>query len=317
MRLWIGLAVVSFAGCAKPSGVEILNVSYDSTRELYSEINAAFEQQWLAEKGQRVRVRQSHGGSGKQARAVIDGLEADVVSLALAYDVDVIAKKASVLPEDWQSRLPHRSAPFASTIVLVVRAGNPKRILDWDDLVRPDVSVITANPKTSGGARWNYLAAYAYALRANDGDDAKASAFASALYRNVSVLDAGARGSATTFVERGMGDVLIAWESEARLLATKADVQIVTPSVSILAEPPVALVEKNAARRGTTEVASAYLAFLYSEQAQEIAAKHFYRRGGVDSGLVSIDEFGGWAKAQATHFDDHGVFDGLYQAQAP
>jgi sulfate/thiosulfate-binding protein len=308
--------------------VTLLNVSYDPTRELYQEVNAAFAAQWRAKAGQQVVIRQSHGGSGRQARAVIDGLEADVVTLALAYDIDQIADRGRLLPRDWQSRLPHNSAPYTSTIVLLVRKGNPKRIRDWDDLLRPGISVITPNPKTSGGARWNYLAAWGYALRRNGGDEAKARAFITDIYRKVPVLDAGARGSTTTFVERGIGDVLIAWENEALLAVQELGpdkFEIVVPSLSILAEPPVTVVDRVAGKRGTRPVAQAYLEFLYTDGGQELVAKHYFRpRAGSVAAryasrfpavtLFTIDElFGGWARAQATHFADGGVFDQIYQ----
>ena len=309
--------------------VTLLNVSYDPTRELYQEINAAFADYWEAKTGQTVSVKQSHGGSGKQARSVIDGLEADVVTLALAYDIDEIAARARLLPADWQSRLPNNSAPYTSTVVFLVRKGNPKKIRDWNDLVRPGISVISANPKTSGGARWNYLAAWGYALRAPNGNDATARAFVTRLYRNVPVLDAGARGSTTTFVERGIGDVLIAWENEA-LLAIKelgdGRVELVTPSVSILAEPPVSVVDKVAKKHGPAALAAAraYVEFLYTDQGQDIAGRHYYRPRSAAAAtkyasqfrtvtLFTIDQvFGGWQKAQATHFADGGVFDQIY-----
>ena len=322
-------AAVTMSGFAvHAAGVTLLNVSYDPTRELYQEINTAFAVQWKAKTGQDVTISQSHGGSGKQARAVIDGLPADVVTLALAYDIDAIAENARLLPRAWQARLPQNSTPYTSTIVLLVRKGNPKQIKDWNDLVRPGVSVITPNPKTSGGARWNHLAAWGYALRQSKGDEAKARAFVAALYRNVPVLDSGARGSTTTFVQRGIGDVLIAWENEALLAVEKlgkGQFEVVIPSVSILAEPPVALVDKVADRRGTRKVAEAYLQFLYTPEAQEIAAKHYYRprldavRAKYASRFpavttFTIDEvFGGWAKAQKIHFADGGVFDQIYQ----
>jgi sulfate transport system substrate-binding protein len=315
------------AGQAAPKAVTLLNASYDPTRELYQDINAAFAAYWKRKTGQEVTVRQSHGGSGKQARAVIDGLPADVVTLALAYDIDAVADKG-LIAADWQKRLPNNASPYTSTIVLLVRKGNPKKIKDWDDLVRPDVSVITPNPKTSGGARWNYLAAWGYALRRWGGDEAKAREFVGKLYHNVPVLDSGARGSTTTFVERGIGDVLIAWENEA-ILAEKelgqGKFEIVAPSVSILAEPPVAVVDKVVNKRGTRAVAQAYLEFLYSEQGQEISAKQFYRPrlAAVAEkyaaqfpkvNLFTVDElFGGWRKAQAKHFADGGTFDQLYQ----
>jgi sulfate/thiosulfate-binding protein len=306
----------------------LLNVSYDPTRELYEDYDAAFAKYWKAKTGDDVKVNQSHGGSGKQARAVIDGLEADVVTLGLAYDIDAIAAKAQLLPADWQKRLPDNSCPYTSTIVLLVRKGNPKSIHDWDDLVKPGIEVITPNPKTSGGARWNFLAAWGYALRKNHGDQAKAREFVAKLYHNVPVLDSGARGSTTTFVERGIGDVLIAWENEAimsikQLGADKFD--LVAPSVSVLAEPPVALVDKVAAKHGTTKVAEEYLKYLYSPDGQEVIARNYYRPRLASVAdkyksqfptlpLFTVDEvFGGWTKAQKTYFDDGGVFDQIQQ----
>jgi sulfate/thiosulfate transport system substrate-binding protein len=311
-----------------PKPVTLLNVSYDPTRELYEDFNKQFASYWKNKTGQEVTIRQSHGGSGKQARSVIDGLEADVVTLALAYDIDQIADKAGSIPAGWQKRLPDNSSPYTSTIVLLVRKGNPKGIHDWGDLAKPGVSVITPNPKTSGGARWNYLGAWAWALRQPGGNEAKAKDFVSRVYKNVPVLDAGARGSTTTFVERGIGDVLIAWENEA-LLAIKelgpGKFEVVAPSISILAEPPVALVDKVAGKHGTTEVARAYLEYLYTTEGQEIAARHFYRprmptvaakyaNQFPKMTLVTVDEvFGGWKKAQATHFADGAFFDQIYQ----
>ncbi len=307
--------------------VNLLNVSYDPTRELYQEYNAAFAKYWKAKTGDTVTVRQSHGGAGRQARAVIDGLEADVVTLALAYDIDAIAEKAKLFPADWQKRLPHNSAPYTSTIVLLVRKGNPKNIKDWDDLVKPGVSVITPNPKTSGGARWNYLAAWAYALK-KYGSEEKAKDFVAQIYKNVPVLDSGARGSTTTFVERGIGDVFISWENEAFLAIKElgpGKFDIVVPSLSILAEPPVTLVDKVVDKRGTRTVAQAYLEYLYSPEAQDIAGRHFYRPVDPKASakyakqfpkvtLIKIDDvFGGWQKAQKTHFADGGVFDQIYQ----
>ncbi len=317
-------------GLAAQDKVQLLNVSYDPTRELYSEFNAAFAKYWKAKTGQVVNVRQSHGGSGGQARAVIEGLEADVVTLALAGDIDQIAERSGLLPRDWQSKLPQGSTPYTSTIVFLVRKGNPKRIRDWNDLARPGISVITPNPKTSGGARWNYLAAWEYAKRQPGGDSAKAHEFVKQLYQNVPVLDAGARGSTTTFVERGIGDVLIAWENEALLAIRelgKDKVEIVVPSVSILAEPPVAVVEKVANRHKTTTVARAYLEFLYSEEGQDFAARHYYRPRSAAVAAryttqfpaltqFTIDAaFGGWKKAQVTHFADGGLFDQIYDAR--
>ncbi len=332
------LAAVLFGqllGCGKPDAsgatakkVSLLNVSYDPTRELYQDINAAFAKVWQEKTGQEVTFQQSHGGSGKQARAVIDGLEADVVTLALAYDIDAIAEHAGLIPKDWQKRLPNNSAPYTSTIVFLVRKGNPKGIKDWDDLVKPDVSVITPNPKTSGGARWNYLAAWGFELRRTGGDAAKARDFIARLYKNVPVLDSGARGSTTTFVQRGIGDVLLAWENEAFLGVNelgKDKLEIVWPSASILAEPSVAVVDKVADKHGTRAAAQAYLEFLYSPQGQEIAAKNYYRPRLAEVAarhaaqfptikLFTIDEvFGGWAKAQPEHFGDGGVFDQIYQ----
>ena len=329
-RTFILVAALS-AALAAPAvaqnKVTLLNVSYDPTRELYQDINVAFAKTWQAKTGQAVTVNQSHGGSGKQARAVIDGLQADVVTLALAYDVDALSRLGKLIPADWQKRLPHNSTPYTSTIVLLVRKGNPKHVRDWDDLVRPGLSVVTPNPKTSGGARWNYLAAWGYAKR-KLGTDEKAQDFVAKLYKNVPVLDSGARGATTTFVQRGIGDVLIAWENEA-LLATeklgKDQFEIIVPSVSILAEPPVSIVDKVVDKRGTRKAAQAYLEFLYSAEGQEIAARHYYRPQQADVlakyaklfpkvTLFTIDEvFGGWTKAQATHFADGGVFDQIYQ----
>jgi sulfate/thiosulfate transport system substrate-binding protein len=314
------------ARAAPPDAVTLLNVSYDPTRELYEAVNGAFAKVWQGKTGQAVTVKQSHGGSGKQARAVIDGLEADVVTLALAYDVDAVAKAGLVAP-DWQRRLPQNASPYTSTIVFLVRKGNPKGIRGWDDLVKPGLQVITPNPKTSGGARWNYLAAWAHALSKPGGDDAKAKEFVRALFKNVPVLDSGARGSTTTFVERGIGDVLLAWENEALLAVEKlgkGDLEVVVPARSILAEPPVAVVDRVVDRRGTRAVAQAYLEFLYSPDGQEIAARHHYRPRDPKVAarhasefpkleLVTVDAaFGGWQKAQATHFADGGVFDQIY-----
>ena len=310
------------------ANVELLNVSYDPTRELYQEFNAAFAKQWEAKTGDKVAVKQSHGGSGKQARTVIDGLAADVVTLALAYDIDEISAKAKLLPTEWQKRLPHNSSPYTSTIVFLVRKGNPKHIKDWDDVAKPGISVITPNPKTSGGARWNYLAAWGYALKNYGNDEAKAKEFVSKIYKNVPVLDSGARGSTTTFVERGIGDVLLAWENEAFLAVKELGaekVDIVVPSISILAEPPVTLVDKVADKHGTRKVAQAYLDYLYSDEGQDIAGRNFYRPTDAKIAakyaaqfqkinLFRIDEvFGGWQKAQKTHFADGGVFDQIYQ----
>ena len=303
----------------------ILNVSYDPTREFYQEFNEAFAEHWQQQTGEEVTIQQSHGGAGKQARAVIDGLEADVVTLALAYDIDEIAARSGWLPKDWQSRLPHNSSPYTSTIVFLVRKGNPKGIQDWGDLVKEDVQVITPNPKTSGGARWNYLAAWAWALRQPGGDDQKAQAFVAKLYQHVPVLDTGARGSTTTFVQRGIGDVLLAWENEAFLALEELgpdQFEIVVPSLSILAEPPVTLVDHVADKHGTREVAQAYLEYLYSPTGQALAAKHFYRPVAPEHAdpadlerfpeveLITIDDvFGGWQEAQSRHFADGGIFD--------
>ena len=308
--------------------VALLNVSYDPTRELYQDYNEVFAKYWKAKTGDTVTIKQSHGGSGKQARSVIDGLQADVVTLALSYDIDEVGSKGKLFPADWQKRLPLNSSPYTSTIVFLVRKGNPKNIKDWDDLVKPGTSVITPNPKTSGGARWNYLAAYAYALKQNNNDETKAKAYLKKLFKNVPVLDSGARGSTTTFVERGIGDVLLAWENEAFLALKELGpdkFDIVVPSLSILAEPPVAVVDKNVKRHNTQAVAEAYLKYLYSEEGQEIAAKNYYRptlesvakkyeKQFPKINLITIDEvFGGWQKAQKVHFSDGGVFDEIYQ----
>jgi len=309
----------------------LLNVSYDPTRELYADFNKAFAAQYEAKNKEKVTVKQSHGGSGKQARSVIDGLEADVVTLALAYDIDAISEKAKLLPADWQKRLPQNSTPYTSTIVFLVRKGNPKGIKDWDDLVKPGVAVITPNPKTSGGAQWNYLAAWEFAKRKNGGSEAKAKEFVAALYKNVPVLDSGARGSTVTFVERGIGDVFISWENEAFLSIKELGpdkFQIVVPPLSILAEPPVAVVDKVVDKRGTRKVAEAYLQYLYTEEGQEIAAKHYYRptnakvaaKHAKDFPKVTLftiqDAFGGWQKASKAHFQDGGTFDQIYQPGA-
>ena len=305
----------------------LLNVSYDPTRELYQEFNGAFATHWRDKTGTTVVIRQSHGGAGKQARAVIDGLEADVVTLALAYDIDEISRRG-LIAADWQRRLPNNSCPYTSTMVFLVRKGNPRGIRDWDDLIRPDISVITPNPKTSGGARWNYLAAWGYALKHNQGDETKAREFVTQLYKNVPVLDSGARGSTTTFVQRRIGDVLITWENEAFLAIEKLGrdtVETVVPSLSILCEPPVTVVDKVVDRHGTREVATAYLQYLYTEEGQKLAAKYHYRPsmkavadGYVDKfpeiEMLAIDEvFGGWHKAQQVHFADGGTFDQIYQ----
>ena len=312
---------------AAPKEITLLNVSYDPTRELYTDFNASFAKYWEAETGQKVTINQSHGGSGKQARAVIDGLQADVVTLALAYDVDALHQKARLIPANWQSRLPDNSSPYYSTIVFIVRKGNPKGIKDWDDLVKPGVSVITPNPKTSGGARWNYLAAWEFAKRKFGGDEAKVKDFIKALFKNVPVLDSGARGSTTTFVQREIGDVFISWENEAFLVQKEFGsdkYETIVPSLSILAEPPVTVVDKVVDRRGTRTVAEYYLDYLYSEEGQEIAARNFYRprleavaKKYADKfpkiELFTIDEaFGGWNNAQQTHFSDGGIFDQIY-----
>ncbi|MCR6666444.1 MAG: sulfate ABC transporter substrate-binding protein [Methyloversatilis sp.] len=304
--------------------ITLLNVSYDPTRELYQDFNSAFAKHWKAKTGDNVTIKQSHGGSGKQARSVIDGLEADVVTLALAYDVDALHQNGKLIPADWQKRLQHNASPYTSTIVFLVRKGNPKGLKDWSDLVKPGVEVITPNPKTSGGARWNYLAAWTYALKQPGGSDATAKDFVKKLFANVKVLDSGARGSTTTFVERGIGDVLIAWENEAYLAVKELGpdkFEIVTPSLSILAEPPVSVVDKVVDKRGTRAVATAYLEYLYSPKGQEIAAQNYYRpidpkvaakyaKTFAPVKLFTIDdEFGGWTKAQKTHFADGGVFD--------
>ncbi len=322
------LAAGAFAANVAGKEIKLLNVSYDPTRELYTAINEAFGKQWEAKTGDKVVISQSHGGSGKQARAVIDGLQADVVTLALAYDVDALHEKGDLIPADWQKRLPNNSSPYVSTIVFLVRKGNPKHIKDWDDLIAPKVEVITPNPKTSGGARWNYLAAWGFALKKNGNDEAKARKFVSKLYKNVPVLDSGARGATTTFVQRGIGDVLIAWENEAILSVKElgeGQFEIITPAASILAEPPVSVVDKFADKHGTRAVAQAYLEFLYSPEGQEIAAKNFYRPR-LESvaqkyastfsklELFTIDEvFGGWQKAQKAHFSDGGIFDQIQQ----
>jgi sulfate transport system substrate-binding protein len=323
--LLLGAAMTLSAARAETT---LLNVSYDPTREFYKEYNEAFAKHWKAETGEDATIDQSHGGSGKQARSVIDGLEADVVTLALAYDIDAIAENSDLIAKDWQKRLPHNSSPYTSTIVFLVRKGNPKGIKDWGDLVQDGIEIVTPNPKTSGGARWNYLAAWAYALQQNGGDEAKAQQFVADLYARVPVLDTGARGSTTTFVQRGIGDVLLAWENEAFLAIEELgpdEVEIVVPSTSILAEPPVAIVDKNVDAKGTRKVAEAYLAYLYSPEGQEIAARHFYRP--TDEAvaakyaaafpkipLVTIDEvFGGWQAAQKKHFADGGIFDQIYK----
>lgn len=326
LLLLLGLA---FASSVTSAERVILNVSYDPTRELYQDINREFIRDWQEKTGEKITIRQSHSGSGKQARSVIDGLPADVVTLALAYDIDAISQQRfSQIAPNWQQRLPDNSAPFTSTIVLLVRKGNPKNIRDWDDLIRPDVAVITPNPKTSGGARWNYLAAWGFALEKYHGDETQARDFMSRLFQNVPVLDSGARGAATSFVERRMGDVLISWESEAYLAIREYGLkqfEIITPSISILAEPPVAVVDWNADRHGTRDIAEAYLVYLYSKTGQEIAARHFYRP--TDPRIAEkfayqfppirlftvADVFGDWQQAQKIHFSENGIFDSIYQ----
>ncbi len=327
LTLALAATTVLTTGLFAAGPVKLLNVSYDPTRELYQNFNAAFAKYWKAKTGVEVTISQSHGGSGAQARSVIDGLQADVVTLALAYDIDVIADKAGLIPKNWQTRLPNASTPYTSTIVFLVRKGNPKKIKDWEDLVKPGVGIIVANPKTSGGARWAYLAAWGAALKKNKNDDTKAQDFVTRLYKNVPVLDSGARGATTTFVQRGIGDVLLSWENEAYLALNelgKDKFEVVTPPISILAEPPVSIVDKVAAKHGTTEVAKAYLEYLYSEEGQEIAAKNYYRPRNEKIAakyasqypkisLFTIDDtFGGWTKAQKRHFDDGGVFDKIY-----
>jgi len=333
-RTLVGLAAAALIlaegllSSSSARNITLLNVSYDPTRELYQDFNAAFVKQWREKTGDTVTVQQSHGGSGKQARAVIDGLQADVVTLALAYDLDAIAQRGKLFPADWQKRLPHNSAPYTSTIIFLVRKGNPKGIRDWDDLIKAGVSVVTPNPKTSGGARWNYLAAWGFALKQQGNDDAKAREFLAKLFKNVPVLDSGARGATTTFVQRGIGDVLISWENEAYLAVKEfgADkLAIVVPSVSILAEPPVTVVDKVVKKRGTEAVAKAYLDYLYSDEGQDIAGRNFYRPRSEKAAakyahvfqklnLFTIDEvFGGWQKAQKTHFSDGGLFDQIYK----
>ncbi len=324
----LGLAVSALSLIApiisKAADINLLNVSYDPTRELYQVYNEAFAKYWKAKTGDNVKVQQSHGGGGKQARAVVDGLEADVVTLALSYDIDQLSEKGRLIPPDWQKRLKNNSSPYTSTIVFLVRKGNPKNIKDWNDIIKPGISVISPNPKTSGGARYNYLAAWAYALQQNNNDEVKAKEFVTKLFKNVPILDSGARGSTTTFLERGIGDVLLTWENEAFLAKKELGsdkVEIIIPSLSILAEPPVTIVDKYAKKHGTEKVAQAYLEYLYSDEGQEIAAKNYYRPT-LDSiakkyaaqfpkvNLVKIDDvFGGWQKAQRKHFNDGGVFD--------
>ena len=315
--------VILVALLASAAPVKLLNVSYDPTRELYQEINREFAKAWKAKTGADVTIGQSHGGSGKQARSVIEGLPADVLTLALAYDIDVIGERGRLFGPDWQKRLPFNSAPYTSIIVFLVRKGNPKHLKDWEDLVKPGVAVITPNPKSSGGARWSYLAAWGAALKKSGGDEKKAQEFVTKLYKNVPVLDSGARGATTTFVQRGIGDILLSWENEAFLALDQLGrdkFEVVTPSWSVLAEPPVAVVDKNVARHRTAEVAKAYVEFLYTEQGQEIGAKHYYRPRLEKYAshfpkvqLFTVDElFGGWKKAQRRHFDDGGVFDQIY-----
>ncbi len=325
--LAVALAVSSLGALAQPAPATLLNVSYDPTRELYADYNAAFAKYWKARTGQDVSIKQSHGGSGKQARSVIDGIDADVVTLALAGDVDALASHAGLIPADWQKRLPHNSAPYTSTIVFLVRKGNPKGIRDWDDLVKTGVAVITPNPKTSGGARWNYLAAWEFARRKNGGSETKAREFVANLYKNVPVLDTGARGSTITFVQRNVGDVLLAWENEAFLALKEfgADkFQVVVPSISILAEPSVALLDKNVDRKSTRAVATSYLDYLYSDEGQDIAGRNYYRPTGDKARaryasqfprltLFTVDQgFGGWTRADKAHFADGASFDQIY-----
>ncbi len=325
------IPLLSLSGCGKKASSSgsssLLNVSYDPTREFYVEVNQAFQKHWKETQGKSLEIKQSHGGSGKQARSVIDGLEADVVTLALAGDIDVLHKEAKLLPADWQAKLPDNSSPYTSTIVFVVRKGNPKAVKDWGDLVGEGIKVITPNPKTSGGARWNYLAAWAWADKEFAGDQARVLDYMGRLFKNVPVLDTGARGSTTTFAQRKIGDVFLSWENEAYLIEKEfpGETEVVYPSLSILAEPPVAVVEKNAEQHGTLEVSRAYLEFLYTDVAQELAGKHFYRPRNKEIGkrftdklpelpLVTIDgDFGGWANAQKVHFDDGGTFDKIYQ----
>jgi sulfate transport system substrate-binding protein len=322
------VALALLLPAAALADVALLNVSYDPTRELYQDVNAAFARYWQGKTGQALSIKQSHGGSGKQARSIIDGLEADVATLALAYDVDALAQRGKLLPEDWQKRLPNNSAPYTSTMVFLVRKGNPKGIREWEDLVKPGVTIVAPNPKTSGGGRWNYLAAWGVALKRNGGDEEKAKEFVTKLYRAMPVLDTGARGSTTTFLQRGIGDVLLGWENEAIMAVNeigKGQVELVVPSLSILAEPPVTVVDKFASKHGTKDVAHAYLQFLYSPEGQEIAARHYYRPR-LDAvakryegkfpklELFTIDDvFGGWQKAHVKHFADGAIFDQIYQ----
>lgn len=331
IKQWASLVVFASLslGQAHAANVSLLNVSYDLTREFYEDFNQSFADYWQANAKQTVKIKQSHGGSGKQARAVIDGLNADVVTLALAYDIDAISEKANLLPKDWQKRLPNNSAPYTSTIVFLVRKGNPKNIRDWGDLIKPNVEVVTPNPKTSGGARWNYLAAWGWAKRQPNGSDASARQFVQQIYAHTKVLDSGARGALTTFAERGIGDVLISWENEAYLATRELDAdafQVVVPSASILAEPTVALVDKNVDRNGTRQVATGYLNYLYSPRGQQLAAKHYFRPRNVEIAkkyaikfkpltLFTVDEaFGGWQNAQKVHFDNGGIFDQIVTA---
>jgi len=321
------LALGLLAAGLASADTTLLNVSYDPTRELYTDFNGAFAKYWQKKTGEKVTIKQSHGGAGKQARAVIDGLEADVVTLALAYDIDAIAQKGLIKP-GWQKELPHNSSPYTSTIVFLVRKGNPKNIRNWDDLIKPGVSVITPNPKTSGGARWNYLAAWGFALHQKGGNEAKAREFVTKLFKNVPVLDSGARGSTNTFVQRGLGDVLLAWENEAFLAINELGpdkFDIVTPPESILAEPPVTIIDKVVDKRGTRKVAEEYLKYLYTDEGQQIAAKHYYRpiNAKIPTKLAKIKklytidkDFGGWQKAQKTHFSDGGIFDQITGAAA-
>jgi sulfate transport system substrate-binding protein len=332
LKSWMGVALAGLAlagPAAHAADVSLLNVSYDPTRELYEEYNKTFAAYWQKKTGDKVTIKQSHGGSGKQARTVIDGLPADIVTLALAGDIDALATNGKLLPVNWQSRLPHNSSPYTSTIVFLVRKGNPKGIKDWGDLVKPGISVITPNPKTSGGARWNYLAGWAWALKQPGGSEATAKDYVRKLFGNVPVLDTGARGSTTTFVQRGIGDVLLAWENEAFLSIKELGpdkVEIVVPSLSILAEPPVTVVDKVVLRRGTRDVATEYLKYLYSPEGQEIIAKNFYRpidpqvaakhaKTFPQLNLVTIQDFGGWGATQKAHFADGGVFDQIYAPQ--
>ena len=325
-KLLLSIAAAGLAaGSLVAKDLTILNVSYDPTRELYTDFNQAFAKYWKEKSGDNISINQSHGGSGKQARSILDGIEADVATLGLAYDIDELAAKGGLVPADWQKRLPHNSSPYTSTIVFIVRKGNPKGIKDWGDLTKEGVSVITPNPKTSGGARWNFLAAWAWALRQNNGDEAKAKEFVTRLFKNVPVLDSGARGSTITFSERGIGDVLLAWENEAYLVQKEkpGEFEIVTPSLSILAEPPVTVVDKVVDKRGTRAVATAYLEYLYSDVGQDLIGKNFYRPSSDSAKakypfpkleLVTIDDtFGGWGAAQKKYFADGGVFDSIYQ----